>query len=92
LTRFQFQSDREALNLHAEIIAMQSRWGLSYKDAAHRLYLAELEKMRAYKEAENAMIRISGQIDKIIGHEINPAIHYIDHLQSNSGTQESGTR
>ena len=79
LTLMQFQSDCEALNLHAEVIAMQSQWGLSYKDAAHCLYLAELEKMGGSKQAENLMINIHQQIDRIITHNINPIINYIDH-------------
>ena len=54
----QSQSDYEALNLHAKVIAMQLQWGLSYKDAAHCLYLAELEKMRGSKQAENLMLSI----------------------------------
>ena len=68
----QFQSDCEALNLHAEVIAMQLWLGLSYKDVAHCLYLAELEKMRGSKQAENSMISIHQQIDRIITHDINP--------------------
>ena len=78
LTLMQFQSDCEALNLHAKVIAMQSWWGLSYKDAAHHLYLAELEKMRESKQAENSMISVCQQIDRIITHDINPIINYID--------------
>ncbi len=34
-------SEREALVIHAEIKALKDRFGLSYKDAAHRLYMAE---------------------------------------------------
>ena len=74
-----FQSDHEALNLHAEVIAMQLQWGLSYKDVAHCLYLAELEKMRGSKQAENLMISVHQQIDRIITHDINPIINYIDY-------------
>jgi hypothetical protein len=32
---------------HAEILALQERLGLSYKDAAHRLYMAEMERLKA---------------------------------------------
>lgn len=74
-------SDREALNLHAEIIAMQSRWGLSYKDAAHRLYLAEVARFRAEKDAENAFVGIRDRIDNVIMHDIYPVITKIDNGQ-----------
>jgi hypothetical protein len=57
---------------------MQSRWGLSYKDAAHRLYMAEVEKFRAEKHAENAMFAIRSRIDNIITHEIRPVINNLD--------------
>lgn len=33
--------------VHAEILALQERLGISYKDASHRLYMAELEKLKA---------------------------------------------
>ena len=48
-------SDREALTLHSEIKALQDRLGLSYKDAAHRLYMSEVEKLRMEKHAARAM-------------------------------------
>lgn len=38
-------SGQEKLALHAEVIALQNQLGISYKDAAHRLYMAEVEKL-----------------------------------------------
>ena len=32
---------------HAEVLALQDWLGISYKDASHRLYMAELEKAMA---------------------------------------------
>ena len=32
---------------HAEILALQEWLGLSYKDAAHCLYMAEMERLKA---------------------------------------------
>ena len=77
-------SDREALNLHAEVKAMQARLGLSYKDAAHRLYMAEVEKMQAEKHAELAITSIRNRIDKTIIHEIFPPITSVDSGQMDS--------
>jgi hypothetical protein len=42
----QGSSDRERLLAHAEVLALQAKLGISYKDAAHRLYMAELERLK----------------------------------------------
>ncbi|KAH9478279.1 hypothetical protein JR316_0008732 [Psilocybe cubensis] len=39
-------TDQERLSLHAEVCSLQQRLGISYIDAAHRLYLAEVEKIK----------------------------------------------
>jgi len=39
-------TDRELLSCHAEVKALQNQLGTSYKDAAHRLYMAEVEKLQ----------------------------------------------
>lgn len=38
-------TDRELLNCHAAVKALQTQFGISYKDASHRLFLAEVEKL-----------------------------------------------
>ena len=57
---------------------MQSRWGLSYKDAAHRLYMAEVEKFRAQKEAELSIHEVQDQMDKTKMDEIYTEISRVD--------------
>jgi hypothetical protein len=56
-------SDQENLLLHAEVLALQETLGISYKDASHRLYLAELEKLKVadekYKAFKNLETRVS---------------------------------
>ena len=59
-------SDREALSLHSEIKALQDRLGLSYKDAAHRLYMTEVENLRTEKHAGRTMRSIRTRIDNTI--------------------------
>jgi hypothetical protein len=49
---------RELLNLHAEIKAMQARLGISYKDASHRLYLAEWERIKVEDNAYKAFLAL----------------------------------
>ena len=83
---FKFPTDREALIIHAEILALQTRWGISYKDAAHRLHMAEVEKFRVAKHAENAISALSDRIQTTVTHEIDPVIHYINNLKLPSPT------
>jgi len=49
--------------LHAEVLALQETLGIFYKDASHRLYLAELEKLKVadekYKAFKNLEMRLS---------------------------------
>jgi hypothetical protein len=54
LTVSQAASERERLAAHAEVLALQQRLGISYKDASHRLYLAEVERMKADEKAVKA--------------------------------------
>jgi|HubBroStandDraft_6_1064221.scaffolds.fasta_scaffold317096_3 hypothetical protein len=37
---------RELLGLHADVLSLRESLGISYKDASHRLYLAEWEKIK----------------------------------------------
>jgi hypothetical protein len=41
----QILTDRELLGCHAEVKALQNNLGTSYKDASHRLYMAEVETL-----------------------------------------------
>jgi hypothetical protein len=41
----QILTDRELLGCHAEVKALQNHLGTSYKDASHRLYMTEVEKL-----------------------------------------------
>ena len=71
-------SDCEALTLHSEVKALQELLGISYKDAAHRLYMAEVEHFKVEREAKMAFTKFKERIDKTILHEIYPPIMAID--------------
>lgn len=71
-------SDREWLALHAEIKALQQQLGLSYKDSAHRLYIAEVEKLKALNTGRNSVLEIRQRIDTILDHELIPPLSHID--------------
>jgi predicted PhzF superfamily epimerase YddE/YHI9 len=59
-------SERELLILHAEIKALQERYGIQYKDAAHRLYLAEIAKLQALDDARLSFEKLIEIMEKDI--------------------------
>jgi hypothetical protein len=65
-------SEREWLALHAEVKAMQEQYGLSYKDSAHHLYLAEVGQLKALDRAHKLFAAIQQRIDKVVDHELLP--------------------
>jgi hypothetical protein len=66
------------LNLHTKIKALSQRLGISYKDSAHRLYMAELERLKTADSAAKSFTMLSERINNIMTHEIAPAINAID--------------
>jgi len=66
------------LGSHADVKALQKQLGLSYKDAAHRLYMAELESLRMSDSASKYFEHIQREVDGIIIEDIGPAILAID--------------
>lgn len=63
-------TDRERLSLHVEIKALQERLGLSYKDAAHQLYIAEVEKLNMSKTGYKAFSSLREHVESSL--ENNP--------------------
>jgi hypothetical protein len=49
------------LNLHSEVKALQATLGISYKDAAHRLYMVSVEKMTIEKKYQGIIDHSSGE-------------------------------
>lgn len=47
-------SERERLALHIEVDELAKQLGILYKDAAHRLFLAKIEKMKT----EERMVKL----------------------------------
>jgi len=76
--RLQPFTDREILHLHAEVKGMQDRLGLSYKDAAHRLYMMEVEKLLAEKTAQLGLADSQDRIDAMVHDEMLTPITQID--------------
>ncbi|KAJ3576367.1 hypothetical protein NP233_g455 [Leucocoprinus birnbaumii] len=82
-------TDRERLALHAEIKALQTRYGLSYKDAGHRLYLAEARKARVFENAAISLRAVATEAADLI-EDIEQKLKAIDAGTSqNSGNPQS---
>jgi hypothetical protein len=75
---YQGLTERELLLLHAEVKALQGRYGLSYKDAAHRLYHSEVQKLSMANRAYQEMKEIRNHADEKIVEEIERNIASID--------------
>ena len=71
-------SERERHLLHAEIKALQETLGISYKDAAHRLFLAEVERVKKAESAERSFAAIRHSVDSLVTGDILPPIQAID--------------
>lgn len=59
-------SDRERLSAHSEVLVLQERLGISYKDAAHRLYMAELEKVKIDQKMFKAFASLEASTRKTL--------------------------
>lgn len=57
--------------------ALQAAFGISYRDAAHRLYMASVERMEIETQTKNEFADLKGIIDDI-QKEIYPRIDMID--------------
>jgi hypothetical protein len=64
--------------LHAEITALQEQLGLSDKDAAHRLYHSEVQKLKVEDEACKTLSGLREEVETSISDNIIPKIHKAD--------------
>ena len=53
------------LALHAQVKALQQQYGLSYKDAAHRLYHSQLKVLAIAKDTEDEAAWMHAEADNI---------------------------
>ena len=64
--KLQGSSDRERLSAHNEVVLLQERLGISYKDASHRLYMAELERVKMDQKLYTSFASLEGSIKKTL--------------------------
>jgi hypothetical protein len=76
--RLKGHSERERHLLHAEVKALQATLGISYKDAAHRLFLAEVERVKKADSAEKSFAAIRRSLQSLVTSDIIPPIDAID--------------
>jgi hypothetical protein len=80
-TKSQALSQRELHMLHAEILALQKTLGISYKDAAHRLYMSEVERIKKADSATKSFAALGKKMDELVNEEICPPIQALDNGQ-----------
>ena len=75
---------------HAEVLALQQWLGISYKDACHRLYLAELEKMRSEEKLFKMFANLKVLMEKAL-ESCHSAVNKVDRSASveSKGDDES---
>ena len=71
-------SEHERHLLHAEVKALQQTLGISYKDAAHRLFMAEVERVKKANSAKKSFAAIRRSLESIVTSDILPPIEAID--------------
>jgi hypothetical protein len=64
--------------VQAEIHALRHRFGLSYKDAAHRLYMADIERLKKADVAAKSFAAFRNDIDDVITNDILAPLRAID--------------
>jgi len=75
------------LALHAKLRALQQELGLSYKNSAHRLFLAEVKKQKEQDKAKKVFSAIRQRIDSIMDHELIAPMLLVD-----EGGEETSVR
>jgi hypothetical protein len=78
LTSPQSLTERELLALHAEVKALQQQQGLSYKDAAHRLYHSEVQKLKVEDVTRKVFLALDREIKTTVKDHIWLKIKNID--------------
>jgi hypothetical protein len=68
--------------LDAEITSLRDRLGLSHKDSAHRLYMAEVERLKKADSATKFFATLRQRINCIVDEDICLPIQSIDKGES----------
>lgn len=86
----QGHSERELHLLHAEVKALQDSLGISFKDAAHRLFMAEVERVKRADSAEKSFAAIRRSLQCLVKSDILPPIDAIDKGKLDGYTWKDG--
>ena len=84
MSKIQGPSQRELFLLHAKVEALQKTLGISYKDAAHRLFMAEVEWVQKADSAAKAFGALWRCMDDILSEENFPSISAINKGEINN--------
>jgi hypothetical protein len=56
------------MGLHAEVLALRNTLGISYKDACHRLYMTQWEKLKTDERTKKAFSTLKSRTQNAIVH------------------------
>ncbi|KAH9957157.1 hypothetical protein BGW80DRAFT_1565487 [Lactifluus volemus] len=82
-------TERELLLYHGEVKALQEMHGISYKDAAHRLYHSEVKKLLTEDDVRTKIGDICENIAAKVDKDIRNRIREIDERASELATDDS---
>ncbi|KAF9552128.1 hypothetical protein CPC08DRAFT_768530 [Agrocybe pediades] len=82
-------SQFDLLQRHSEVMEMRQRHGISYKDACHRLYLAEMERVHAKQEAYYGFRDLEKRIIEAL-EEVSGSTTAQNNVGSGSSSRQSG--
>jgi hypothetical protein len=89
---YKWLTGRELMGVQAEILDLRERLGISYKDAAHRLYMAELERVKKADSAARGAAALERQLEHMISEDMAAAISAIDEGRFDSVRDGEGSR
>ena len=79
------------MSAHAEVLALQQRLGLSYKDAAHHLFMVEFEKLKLDEKLYKSFANLKASIEKVMESSFNAVKDIEKSLESGGSGRTAGT-
>jgi hypothetical protein len=80
---------REMMGLHAEIMSLRETLGISYKDASHRLYMAEWDKVKTDERTHKAFSILSARARDALNGFQTQLNKFTPEVKSNTATGSS---
>jgi hypothetical protein len=79
------------MSAHAEVLVLQQQLGLSYKDAARRLFMAEFEKLKSDEKLYKSFANLKSSLEKVLESSYNAVNNIEKSLESGRSGSTAGT-